>query len=204
MIYWNIDLLTLSLVFWGFIAFSMSGFIFIILGDRKIGSIWRKMINYDYMFSHQHEFISILTEIMGILFIVISFFFPWYHIKSVGFSGIIFDRHFYYFEMFNNHLLIWMLYYAYLSVIFTLLVGINYKMINYRVRFELAECLFLFPCMVVLINIEPPHTFFLTSITFVRYSGILEIGYLFFLLGFVLLVINGVQLSIHRRAKNRN
>ena len=197
-----IDLLTLNLVFWGFIAFSVSGFIYIILRDGKVGPIWCKMINLDYILSHQHEFFSILTEVLGILLIVSSIFLPWYRITSVGTGGIIIDQSYYYFQIFDTQLLIWILYYAYLSVIFTILVVINYKIISYRVRFELAECLFLFPCMIVLINIEPLNIVIPVFITLSRYSGF-YIGYLFFLLGFVLLVLNGFQLSIYRRTKSR-
>ena len=197
------DLFTLNLVFWGFIAFSASGFIFIMVRDDRIRAIWRKIINLDHVLSHQHEFFSILTEILFIMFMILSFFFPWYRITTVGFAGIIFDQSFYYFDMLNRRLLIWMFYYAYMSIILTLLVLINYKVILTQVRFELAECIFLFPCMIVLINIERPMGFFLTGFTFYSNSGF-DIGYFFFLLGFVLLVINGVQMSIYRRRKSRN
>lgn len=65
-----------------------------------------------------------------------------------------------------------------------------------------TECLFLFTCLILLISIEPPNIVIPVFITFSRYSGF-YIGYFFFLLGLIVLVLNGFQLSIYRRMKSR-
>jgi hypothetical protein len=148
--------------------------------------------------------LSIIIEIIGGIFIIVSISFPWYfHHLSGWIEGF---RYIYLFEATNlNQILIASIYLMYLlGIIIILAKTILKHRIRLQISIEIIEFIMIFLGIAFIISLhfnDCNHVIYLPEIYCIN-SGF-STGYFLYIFGITILITNSLQLSIYSRLKKK-
>jgi len=165
---------------------------------------WKININFKEFINKKHRFISFVIELIGIIFLIIFFGFPWYYHHYFGFGGDLI-RNFFIIESNLGDILLSFIYHAYLIGLIILVIKISAKeKTNVAISLELIELILITLSIefIASIHFYGCDDIFLIPETYCIDSGY-SIGFFLFVIGLITLFLNGLQMSIYLRLKRR-
>ena len=162
---------------------------------------WKNRIQLKSIITKKHSLISLVIEITGIIFVIYSFSIPWYYhlFRYIGGGGNHFQK-LYFIEAINlQDIFLVLLYYSYLIGLVILFVKISIKKkIKNLVLFELGETIFIFPGIMLIFSVQfGGPTAYLAIFVYIQ-SGYSS-GFILYIIGITVLLINGLQFSAYSR-----
>ncbi len=190
------DTLDLVHLFLGWLLLDLIGLItFIKPVDRTTN--WKNGMNFRSFIPKKHVLFSIVTELIGIILLVISFSIPWYY----HLFGVNHFQYLYFIEAVNlDGIFIIYLYYAYLIGLCLLFLKISIKQkLQIRYLIEVTQILFIIPGIILIFNVKFELLFYLAILIYIK-SGYSS-GFVLYTIGISVLIMNGLQFSIYSRLK---
>ena len=162
---------------------------------------WKNRIRLKSIIAKRHSLIFPVVEITGVIFVIYSFFIPWYYHIYTGFGWVRQFREFYFIEADGLHdIFSILLYYSYFIGLAILFVKIAIKTkIKSLTLLEFGEAIFIFPGIMLIFGVQfdgrPP--IYLLIFGYIR-SGYSS-GFILYTIGITISLINGLQFSVFSR-----
>lgn len=186
------------ILFWMFLdLISLITFVKLVKEPRN----WTIRIQLESIIAKKYSLISLVIEITGIFFVLYSFSIPWYYHLLGGLGGGYYIQNIYFIEAINlQEIFTILLYYSYFIGLLIIFVKIaTKKRIESLTLLEIGELIFLFPGIMLIFGIQfngrPPM--FLLIFVYIR-SGYSS-GYVLYIIGITVILINGLQFSAYSR-----
>jgi hypothetical protein len=161
---------------------------------------WKKRIQLKSIITKKHLILSLVIEIIGVIFVIYSFSIPWYYhlFRYVG-GGYHFQK-LYFIEADSLYgIFTILLYYSYLIGLAILFVKISFKKkIRSLILLELGETILIFPGIMLIFSVQfgSPYCYLLIfSYIQSGYSS----GFIIYTIGITVLTLNGLQFSVYSR-----
>ena len=161
---------------------------------------WKKRIQLKSIITKKHLILSLVIEIIGVIFVIYSFSIPWYYhlFRYIG-GGYHFQK-LYFIEADSLYgIFTILLYYSYLIGLVILFVKISFKKkIRSLILLELGETILIFPGIMLIFSVQfGPPCFILAIFSYIR-SGYSS-GFIIYTIGITVLTLNGLQFSVYSR-----
>ena len=163
---------------------------------------WKNKIRLKSIISKKQALLFPVVEITGVIFVIVSFFIPWfYHIYS-GFGWYRQFREFYFIEADGLHdIFSILLYYSYLIglVLIFAKIAIKKKMKS-RILLEIGEAILVFPGLMLIFSV-----YFGRIPSFMYLNGLQDTlscpssGFILYIIGITVLMLNGLYFSVFSR-----
>ena len=155
--------------------------------------LWINRNTFKSFISSKYSLFSLGTELIGIILLIYSFNVPWYYQEFIDMNFGGFIRYFYIKDLLNLENLL---------ANFLLFVKIFVsKKIHILTALELLELIVLIPVIMLMLMVDfPKYCFSFIPEEFCIDSGYSS-GFISFILATIVLIINGLQMSIHLRWK---
>ena len=161
---------------------------------------WKKRIQLKSIITKKHLILSLVIEIIGVIFVIYSFSIPWYYhlFRYIG-GGYHFQK-LYFIEADSLYgIFTILLYYSYLIGLVILFVKISFKKkIRSLILLELYETILIFPGIMLIFSVQfgSPYCYLLIF-SYIR-SGYSS-GFIIYTIGITVLTLNGLQFSVYSR-----
>ena len=167
---------------------------------------WINRTKFKSFMRSKYSLISLGIELIGIILFISSFNVPWYYQEfiDINFGGFI--RYFYIKDLLSlENLLTDFLFYAYLLGLTLLFVKISVsKKMRILTALELLELIVIIPGIMLMFMVNfPKYCFSVIPEEFCLKFGYTS-GYISFISGTIVLILNGLQMSIHLRWKRNS
>lgn len=186
----------------GFFSIDLIG-IFSLMKPIHISRFKFKLKTIKSILTNKYSLVSLFTELGGLGVLISSFFLPWYFQHLIGWPiGHIF--HYYYLFrdlVFIHYMLNFLLYYAYIIALLILFVRFSSNIkINGHFSLVIIKLLFFVPGIVIILNTKIGCPYFLIPEEFCVDYGY-SFGFFFYIIGFIILIANGLQVILYTRIK---
>jgi len=163
---------------------------------------WKNRIRLKSIIAKRHSLIFPVVEITGVIFVIYSFFIPWYYHIYTGFGWFRQFHEFYLIEADGLHdIFSILLYYSYLIglVIIFAKIAIKKKMKS-RILLEIGEAILVFPGLMLIFSVPfgriPSFTFLLGLQNTLSCPSS---GFILYTIGITVLMLNGLYFSVFSR-----